>query len=306
MLDKIEEALKYKFNNPELLNEAISLNQKLIDLGNDYLIFHLNNKLIKEFTFFENGILNEYYKEDVITSFKNNFLSKDNFNNIIIKLKLNDIIENPFDNYLFLKALVGSLAIEINDQNKLANLVDDLLNINNSIILGIEKEKNYPSLVFEWDKKKNKELPQYEIIKEKIKSMNELKTNGNVFAKIVINSFDKPFIGSGYSNFMAIIDAFKNTYSYLEENDLLLKMTDIVGNPDVENCVNQLQELYLKGFIKEPVYKIGLKGSNAGVDIWKCRILIEGIRESFSAEDTSKKNAKRQAAYQMVTYILNK
>ena len=36
MLEQIEEALNYKFNNKEIINEAISLNQKLIDLGDSY------------------------------------------------------------------------------------------------------------------------------------------------------------------------------------------------------------------------------------------------------------------------------
>lgn len=306
MLEKIEEALNYKFKNSELLNEAISLNQRFITLGNDYLNYHLNNKLLKEFSYFDNNNLVDYYSDDILNSFKNNFLSKDNLNNIIIKLKLNDIIDNPFDNYLFLKALVGALTIEIDDQNEVERLVDDFLNLDNSILLGIDKENNYPSLVFEWDKRKNKSVPKFKIIDMLEFGMNKDEGEGDVIAKIEITSFEKPFIGRGYSKLMAIINAFKNVYAYLEANSLLLTMTDIVGNPDVENCVNQLQELYLKGFIKEPVYKIGLKGSNSGVDIWKCRILIEGVRESFSAEDTSKKNAKRQAAYQMVEYILNK
>ena len=82
-------------------------------------------------------------------------------------------------------------------------------------------------------------------------------------------------------------------------------MTDIVGYPDQDRCINQLQELFAKGFINEPVYKIAMKGTNNGVDIWKCRIMIEGYKESFNAEDTSKKNAKRIVAFQMLKYIID-
>ena len=95
-------------------------------------------------------------------------------------------------------------------------------------------------------------------------------------------------------------------YDYLESNNLLLKMSDVVGYPDQDKCINQLQELYVKGFINEPVYKISMKGTTPnGIDMWKCRIMIDGLKESFSAEDTSKKNVKRVVAFQMLKYLMN-
>ena len=81
-------------------------------------------------------------------------------------------------------------------------------------------------------------------------------------------------------------------------------MKDIVGDADLQNCVNQLQDLYQKGFINEPIYKITLKGSSGGVDTWRCRVIVDGYKESFSFDDTSKKSGKRNAAYSMLKYIL--
>lgn len=291
---KIEESLNYKFNNSELLNEAISLNNTLVKLGQDILNTHISLKLTKELSIINNGNLEFYYSNDVINNLKTKLLSKEYLESIINKLKLNDIIDNPLENNLFMLALIGALSLDIEDKNSLSNIIDNYLNIDDEMIFGIENDINYPELVLEWDKRKNKDVPKYSVTKN-----NEI-----YFAEVKINIFDKSFTGSANTKIVAIIEAFKNAYKYLEENDLLLKITDIVKVADSENCVNQLQELYLKGFIKEPVYKIGLKGSKGGVDIWKCRILIDGIRESFSGEDTSKKTAKRLAAYQMVEYIL--
>ena len=291
---KIEESLNYKFNNSELLNEAISLNNTLVKLGQDILNTHISLKLTKELSIINNGNLEFYYSNDVINNLKTKLLSKEYLESIINKLKLNDIIDNPLENNLFMIALIGALSLDIEDKNSLSNIIDNYLNIDDEMIFGIENDINYPELVLEWDKRKNKDVPKYSVTKN-----NEI-----YFAEVKINIFDKSFTGSANTKIVAIIEAFKNAYKYLEENDLLLKITDIVKVADSENCVNQLQELYLKGFIKEPVYKIGLKGSKGGVDIWKCRILIDGIRESFSGEDTSKKTAKRLAAYQMVEYIL--
>jgi len=291
---KIEESLNYKFNNSELLNEAISLNNTLVKLGQDILNTHISLKLTKELSIINNGNLEFYYSNDVINNLKTKLLSKEYLESIINKLKLNDIIDNPLENNLFMLALIGALALDIDDKNSLSYIIDNYLNIDDEMIFGIENDINYPELVLEWDKRKNKDVPKYSVTKN-----NEI-----YLAEVKINIFDKSFNGNANTKIVAIIEAFKNAYKYLEENDLLLKITDIVKVADSENCVNQLQELYLKGFIKEPVYKIGLKGSKGGVDIWKCRILIDGIRESFSGEDTSKKTAKRLAAYQMVEYIL--
>ena len=120
-----------------------------------------------------------------------------------------------------------------------------------------------------------------------------------------MNEIDNEFKSKNETIFISLNEASKIAYKYLEDNNLLLKVTDLVGYPDQEKSISQLQELYVKGFINEPIYKISLKGTNTGgVDIWKCRIMIDGIKESFSADDTSKKNSKRIVALQMLNYII--
>lgn len=296
---KIEESLNYEFNNKELIDEAISLNTNLVNLGLEALNSHLSIKMSKELSHFENGLLELYYPLDVINKLKAKLSSKEYLEGVINKLNLKDIIDNPMENNLFMLALIGALALD--SDNDLSNLIDKYLDLDSELIFGID---NYPNLVYEWDKRKNKHNPKYELVNDAKSSMNKLENLDKYIAKVEISAFDKPFVGTSNTKTMAVIEAFKNAYNYLKDNDLLLKITDIVSAVDSENCVNQLQELYLKGFIKEPVYKIGLKGSKGGVDIWKCRILIDGVKESFSGEDTSKKTAKRLAAYQMVEYIL--
>ena len=302
---EIENALNYQFNNKELINEAINLNLKLITIGESLINYYINLKLTKEFSYTNDGI-QYYFSDDILNKLKSKIMNNDFYKAIITKLKLNDVIDDPTLNHEFLKAIIGALALDIDNQNEVFDYINKYFNLDEYILLNIDMEKNYPNLVFEWDKKKNKEIPSYKLTNFEVEGLNKCDDLGDVIALVSISTFDKPFIGKAYTNLMAIINAFKNAYKYLEDNDLLLKMSDIVGFPDTENCVNQLQELFLKGFINEPVYKISLKGSNSGVDIWKCRILIDGIRESFSAEDTSKKTAKRQAAFQMINYILNK
>ena len=100
------------------------------------------------------------------------------------------------------------------------------------------------------------------------------------------------------------MEAYKEAYNYIVDNNLILRIKDIIGVPSVENAVDQLQNLFVKGFINEPLYKINLKGTVNGEDVWRCRLIVDGIKESFSADDSSKKSAKRIAAYEMLKYII--
>ena len=121
---------------------------------------------------------------------------------------------------------------------------------------------------------------------------------------VKLDGIDTLFEGSSTSKIKALSISFENAYNYIVSNKLELKLKDVVGHADNENCISQLQELWEKGYINEPIYKITLKGSVNGMDLWKCRILVDGYKETFSFSDSSKKKAKRLAAYEMLKYIL--
>ena len=289
----IEDLIKYKFNNKLYTNKILELDDKLVTIGNKVLFSYVNNKLIKEFVYISDNI-EFYFDEDVLNKLCDKLLSDDYLSDRIIKLHINEIFLNSERFVDLFKAIIGAYYL---DNNKVEDsFYDYLLNIDDTILLSIDQDNNYYKKVYEWNKLKYKETLRY-----------ELNINDNDYnVKIYLNSFDKAFEAKSHSKYISLIEAAKLAYKELENNNLLLKMSDIVGFANQEQCVNQLQELFIKGFINEPQYKIAMKGSNNGVDIWKCRILIDGYKESFSAEDTSKKTAKRNAAYQMLNYILEK
>lgn len=287
----IEELLKHSFKNKDLNEMILNLDDGLINLGDNFINNYVSLKLNREFLYLDNNKVESFFDIDMLNNLKLKLLSNDNFSERIIKLHINDIFDKN-DRYSDLfKAIIGAYLL---DNSKVDyDYIDYLLNLDDSILLSIENVTNYYKLVYDWSKNKYKEIPNFNI------SYTD-KFNVNV----KLNEIDKIFSASSNTKYLALLEACKSAYSYLSDNNLLLKMEDIIGYADIDKCINQLQELYVKGFISEPQYKIQMKGSSNGIDVWKCRVLIDGYKESFSAEDTSKKNAKRNAAFSMLKYIL--
>ena len=284
-LFNIENIIGYKFKNKDML-ETIAIDDDLLAFANYIISYTVDNKIINELFYYENNILNSYFDFKYINDFINLVLSDEYLEERITKLHLNNDL--PQDNQVnSFKLLIANIIKDSND----FSIIEKLLNLDEAIINRIEDKTNYGKLVFEWAKRKYVGKPVIEVKNDEI--------------ILSLEGIDKKFQCPLKTKIISILEASKEAYKYIEENNLILKMTDIVGYPDQDRCINQLQELFAKGFINEPVYKIAMKGTNNGVDIWKCRIMIEGYKESFNAEDTSKKNAKRIVAFQMLKYIID-
>ncbi len=287
----LEELIDYEFNNKKLVDEILGLNDKLISLGDTFITGYINTKIESEFVYYEDGV-NYYFDIDVLNNLKTKLLNNDVFIERVIRFHLDNIFDKS-DRYCDLfKAIIGAIIVDNVSINY--EVIDKLINTDDLILLSLDNGLNYYKLIYDWSRNKYKELPLVNI---------SVKDNSyNVVIKL--KNIDKEFSVCARSKYLAIINASKSAYEYLNSNSMLLKMSDIVGFPDIDKCINQLQELYVKGFINEPQYKIAMKGSNNGIDVWKCRILIDGYKESFSSEDTSKKNAKRNCAFEMLKYIM--
>ncbi|MBQ7641892.1 MAG: hypothetical protein IJS83_05430 [Acholeplasmatales bacterium] len=278
---KLEQILNYNFKNKSLLEEASNLSDRLISFGSSTIDFVVS-KMINEDLFINS---NPFCDIELINKVSNLIKSDDYLLTRADKIHLDEVI---YDKKIeLLKSIIAAYILDSNDMLK----IEEWLNIFDAIVLNLDSNDNYLKQAYLWNKRKYKEYPY-------------ISFDGNK-AIIKLNEIDKEFIANGNTKFISLNEASKEAYKYLEDNNLLLKMTDIVGYPDQDKCINQLQELFVKGFINEPIYKIAMKGNTNGTDIWKCRIMIEGYKESFSAEDTSKKNAKRIVAFQMLKYIMD-
>ncbi len=293
-INKLEQILNYHFNLENYIDESFNAtNDILIYYGNICITNTINEFLKKEFLEEDNKLP---FDIDYLENIKNKILDDNYLKSRIINLDINSLMMKDVSFPNLFKSLIGSIYLDMNQlfNEKLNNIILNLLDLINECPKYIDYIENNYNLVLDWNKKKKNNN-----IKISLENDNNL-----VIAKIKVDNIDNEFISKSNKSIYAIIDAANKLYKYLEDNNLLIKMVDEVGYAEIDKAINQLQDLYVKGYIQEPVYKISLKGSVNGTDIWKCRIMIEGIKETFTAEDTSKKTAKRNAAYEMAKYLL--
>ena len=91
-----------------------------------------------------------------------------------------------------------------------------------------------------------------------------------------------------------IVEDLQEDYSFEDE----------VGEPDESRAINQLNELYQKKLISEPIYEYEQDyDEKDGTPIWRCYCRIKGYNKT-SYWTNSKKEAKRDAAYRMLCYLM--
>lgn len=208
------------------------------------------------------------------------------------------------------EAILGAVAIDSNwDIEALTKVVDQMLNPDFYFQNGFNNEIDYVQLVQQWYQKKYGRIPKY-FVTEGVRTVSLFQdcTRDNMSKmKFQCDLEISPFnffqaLGETKSN--AKMEAAKKAYQYLEKNRLLISPVDEIGTPDFDRSVNQLQELYQKGYISEPQYNFSESHDENGNPLWECSCYLDSLRQGFSVTDTSKKQAKKKAAYHLVWIYL--
>ena len=69
-------------------------------------------------------------------------------------------------------------------------------------------------------------------------------------------------------------------------------------------AINQLETLARRDYFDLPEYKYTESYDNDGNPIWQVTCMINGFDKVFNATSTSKKAAKKKAAFKMLNYVL--
>lgn len=194
------------------------------------------------------------------------------------------------------EAIVGAVAIDCYwDTETLEDVVDTMLDVHYYLQNGFNDDKNYVDLIQTWCQKKYGELPYYEFYR----------TDDEVFDCTLNLSDELSFEGHGYSKREARMDAAQYAYEYLEDENELILLIDEVGEPDFDKAINQLQELYQKGYIEEPWYDFEETYDENGNPIWRCECHIEDRDTYYWVNSSSKKQGKKRVAYDMLCDVLD-
>ena len=282
-------------------------------------------------TFPEENVLVSNYSEAELTDMKKLLVQKKTLANRIDELGIGYFLlmssgdiqqnigqENSVKEDLF-EAILGAIAIDCNwDMEKLQNAVEIMLAPES--VLADGDAEDYPTMIQEWSYNKLGDIPlyhfdekgyqitwytQFDGISQQPKSLDDREIHKTKWHCLLKLSDDLPiFRGFGQTQAEARRNVCKVAYDHLCKKGLLLSIRDEIEDPNKEDSINQLEILARRGYFSIPTYKFEQTYDKDGNPIWKSICHIEEEHQSFSAKSSSKKDAKKSAAFKMLQYVL--
>ena len=342
-LNYVQNHIDYRFKNLDLLQQAFirrsyskenggENNEVLEFIGDKVLELVAVKVLTEEFGSFSsewddynpNEDCNEFvseYQENKLSEIKKRLVEKNTLANCIDELGLaeylimgkgdwkNNVQDSPSVKEDLFEAILGAIAVDSDfDLKKLQDSVEFMLNPKALIY---EDELNYIQEVQDWALRETRELPDRTFVfSQGIYNKNPTLLNPHVptgrfnyICTVKIKGLGTA-IGYGVSKVTAHEDAAKAIYYYLKEKGMLHSIRDEIDEPSVNMAINQLETLARRGYFEIPIYEAEDYYDSDGNPIWIVRCTISDVGYRCESEATSKKQAKKEAAYKMLTYVL--
>ena len=274
------------------------------------------------------------YSEGKLTEIKKRLVSKKTLASCIDRLKFaNCLIMGKGDHHNHIEqedsvkedlfeAIIGAVALDSGwDVGALQDTIELMLNPE-SYLEG--NDDNYVQIIQDWTGKHSSALPSYSFgatfhmsfpisfsfslqspkciyDKEKIGKSNQYP----VCCYLKIADDLPEFWGLGKSKSAARRDACFQAYIYLDNKGLLFTIRNEIENPSKANAIGQLETLARRGYFPIPTYTFEQSYDKDGNPLWRCKCHIAGGDTFFGAESSSKKDAKKTAAFEMLKYVLD-
>lgn len=206
------------------------------------------------------------------------------------------------------EAIVGAVAIDSDwDLDILTEVVKNMIDFDSYFENDIENSQNYVSLVQEWFQTNEQGLPHYQYMDGAKRTVCEYNPyeNGEGDSKCQLCFDNECFNGYGNNNAEARERCAKVFYSWLEDNEYIVDpIIGAVGDPDEDEAIRQLNELYQKNLISKPIYTFKQGKDENGYVEWRCECLVEENGRSFYNYASSKKEAQRMSAYESLLDLI--
>ncbi len=212
------------------------------------------------------------------------------------------------------EAIIGAVALDSDwNMEVLQDVIEIMLAPDSYLAKDIEE--NYIELIQKWTLKRYGMVPWYHYEKTSQAvwyfSFNGISSpyNGNPEFKhtclLKLGDLNTIFRSFGVSKNEARKAVCALAYKELERKNLLFTIRDEIPNPNIDDAINQLEILARRGYFSIPFYDFVQEYDNNGNPIWQCTCHIKETPKHFFAKSSSKKHAKKQAAYQMLKYTLS-
>lgn len=231
----------------------------------------------------------------------------------------NDVWEEISVKEDLFEAIVGAVALDCRwDFSVITSVVEAMLAPDD--FFQDDTDTNYVRLIQEWEMRKNGVIPLYWFKEQSYTASWHLKEANTIYQSFPLEAdYSKLnhrcdlklldslpiFCGFGSSKSEARMNVCKLACEYLEKHDLLFSICDEIENPNKADAINQLEILARRGYFSIPTYGFEQSYDKDGNSIWKSECHIAEYDAFFQAKSTSKKGAKKEAAFEMLKYVLD-
>ena len=215
------------------------------------------------------------------------------------------------------EAIIGAVAVD-SDWNfdAIQSAVEIMLAP--EIELGENDGENYVALIQRWTGKMGQGIPWYHFEERSYQSSWYFPFEGvsqhiddlthieryKYWCLMKIDDELPIFRGFGESKSEARRAVCQRAYEYLQEHALLNTIQHEIADPNVDDAINQLEILARRGYFSIPSYTFSESHDQNGNPIWDAECCISEYDETFHAEATIKKDAKKLAAFRMLGFVL--
>lgn len=228
-----------------------------------------------------------------------------------------NMAEQPSVKEDLFEAILGAVALDTSYDYEIIQNVAEIMLCPDSVVDNGE-EADYVRLIYEWDESygcipyfryKNEHyslyMPRDPKVIEVVSQGWHYPTNANHSCEMSIRSDLPRFKAYGLSKNEARKIVCKAAYDYLAEHNLLLTIRDEIDEPSVEMAINQLEILARRGYFSIPKYEYTESHDEDGNPIWHVECHIDEMEATFDARSSSKKQAKKEVALEMLQYVLD-
>ena len=218
------------------------------------------------------------------------------------------------------EAILGAVALDSNwDLVTLERVVDNML-CPDAELDNDDEYENFIGQVQDWCTETAGTLPQYHIEYNSYRFYYELADRNVILGEkaqtlgsaedrkyvctLKLPGRDETFKEYGYSEYDARFGAARTACRFLEDNELFPTIKDEIDNPNYNDSIGQLETLSRRGYFSLPTYKYKEKHDEEGNPIWACQCKIKEVDIVTNGKSSSKKDAKKQAAFDMLTHVL--
>lgn len=213
------------------------------------------------------------------------------------------------------EAIIGAVVLDSKWDLKIVEHVVECMLEPEVVLDNDDATFNYIGALQEWALSKEGELPLYHVepygeswmyYGDYIMNHSFLNssTRPKYQCKVKVHGVDKTFLGFGTSESEARMLTARIAFEYIKNNGLEFSIKDEIDNPNYEDSINQLETLARRGYFSIPKYSFEESYDENGNPVWSCECDIKEVDEITYGESSSKKDAKRQAAFDMLQLVL--